>query len=68
MSYQRDLDEITEKELLCELANREWRRSAGMCDYCNRPPSAPPCKFPSRHSDPRIRDPKLYANTKGGAS
>jgi hypothetical protein len=27
-------------------------RSQMLCDYCERPPTAHPCKFPDRHRAP----------------
>ena len=50
MSYPRDLDEYTEKELNDELILRDARQKVGLCDYCNRQiNSEPVCKFPKRH-------------------
>ena len=49
MSYPRDLDEIHEEELQAELRRRETDRLAGLCDYCHKPSSHPPCRFPDRH-------------------
>ena len=43
------LDEIGEKFLRGELKLRAGRRAKGLCDYCNRKPSTPCCKFPYRH-------------------
>lgn len=54
MGYPKDLDEYNEDELARELQRRDRVRARGHCDYCDRLPSAPPCKFPWRHSDPRI--------------
>jgi hypothetical protein len=50
VSYPLDLDEYDEERLLAELRLREERRLAGRCDYCNRPPTTPACKFPERHA------------------
>lgn len=50
----RPLDEIGEEMLQLELTQRERRRAAGRCDYCDQPPQSRPCKFPRRHADPRI--------------
>lgn len=58
MSYPLDLDEMGEDRIKIELAQRERRRAAGRCDYCDRPPSSPACKFPRRHTDKRIRTPE----------
>ena len=52
MSYPKDLDEYSEKELVAELNRRFVARSRGVCDYCGRPPEAPACKFPERHALP----------------
>jgi hypothetical protein len=49
MSLPRSLDEVTEAELLGELAKRKRLREAGKCDYCERPYKMSPCKFPGRH-------------------
>lgn len=49
MSYPIDLDEYTEEQLVTELRRRLAARKAGKCDYCNRPPTEPTCKFPERH-------------------
>lgn len=49
MSLPRDLDEYTKGELLAELERREKARKADVCDYCVRPFSTAPCKFPDRH-------------------
>jgi hypothetical protein len=54
MSYMRDLDEYTERELYNELDRRQEKRDAGFCDYCGRLPCQPSCKFPERHKDTRI--------------
>lgn len=50
MGYFRDIDEFTTVELLEELARRMRDSDAGLCDYCHRARSAPPCKFPQRHT------------------
>jgi hypothetical protein len=52
MSYPKDLDEYSEKELVAELNRRFVVRSRGVCDYCGRSPEAPACKFPERHALP----------------
>ena len=53
MSYPRDLDEIPEDELHDELARREKKRDAGLCDYCGQAPEAPVCKVgKGRHHHP----------------
>jgi hypothetical protein len=49
MSYPRDIDEFTDEELLNELKLRDHRRRKGLCDYCTRPRTTPPCRFPERH-------------------
>lgn len=54
MGYPRDLDEYDEKELDAEKRRRAERRNRGLCDYCERAPTSPPCRFPRRHRDPRI--------------
>jgi hypothetical protein len=58
MSYPLDLDEMGEERIKMELAQRERRRAAGRCDYCDREPSSPICKFPRRHHDAWIRTPE----------
>lgn len=50
MGYQLDLDEIDESKLRRELHVRAERRMRGLCDYCARPRSGPPCKLPERHA------------------
>jgi hypothetical protein len=50
MSYPRDLEEYRTGELIEELERRAAHRRAGLCDYCGRTPSTPPCKFPQRHA------------------
>lgn len=50
MSYPKDIDEYTDFELQIEMETRKNRRAAGLCDYCNRPPETPACKFPARHA------------------
>lgn len=57
MSYPLDLQEIGEERIKLELSQREKRRAAGRCDFCDRPPASKPCKFPRRHHDPRIAQP-----------
>lgn len=49
MSFPLGLDEHDERALVSELERRRASRAAGLCDYCNRSPSTPPCKFPARH-------------------
>ena len=49
MSYPMDLDEYTEAQLTAEIRKRKELRAAGLCDYCERPPTATPCKMTSRH-------------------
>jgi hypothetical protein len=67
MSYPLDLDEIGEERIKLELSQREQNRAAGLCDYCNRPPSSPVCKFPRRHKDQRIRTPEQLRLEVAGA-
>lgn len=50
MGYARDLDEYSEIELRTELTRRETARILGICDYCERKPTEPACRFPERHS------------------
>ncbi len=52
MSYPRDLDEYTEAELAAEIVRRREARASGLCDYCGRPPTETPCRFPERHNPP----------------
>jgi hypothetical protein len=54
ISYPLDLDEYGEDRILLELSRRGKLRARGVCDYCERPPAAPACKFPRRHADKRI--------------
>lgn len=49
MSFQKDIDEYTEKELNDELERRNQLRDQGKCDYCQQYGNTPPCKFPERH-------------------
>lgn len=50
MSYPRGIDEFTDAELLDELKLRDHRRRKTLCDYCNRPRTSDPCRFPERHN------------------
>lgn len=50
MSYIKDLDEYTEKELLDELQHRKILQDQNLCDYCGRKSTEPVCRFPSRHN------------------
>lgn len=51
MSYIKDLDEYTEKELLDELQHRKILQDQNLCDYCGREKcTEPTCRFPSRHN------------------
>lgn len=50
MTYPIDLDEQDEHRLRAELIRREELRKRGLCDYCERPPASPSCKFPLRHN------------------
>lgn len=52
VSYMLSLDEYDEKHLREELRLRENRRLLGLCDYCERAPEEPPCRFPKRHAMP----------------
>ena len=54
MSYPTLLDELEETSLQREVDARLNARIRGVCDYCHRRPSTPPCKFPERHRDARI--------------
>lgn len=49
MGLPRSLDEYTEQELKKELTARKRFQKQGVCDYCERDPSTPACKFPERH-------------------
>lgn len=50
MSHLLDLDEQPESELQRELERRAKLRSAGLCDYCERPVvGSAPCKLSDRH-------------------
>jgi hypothetical protein len=49
MGYRLDLDEYSTHALRQELLRRRALRLAGKCDYCERLPDTPPCKFPERH-------------------
>jgi len=57
VSYQKDLDEYTEEQLNNELTRRKKLRQRGRCDYCERVPATPPCRFSYRHRDERITPP-----------
>lgn len=59
----RDIDELAEASLKLELKTRKRKRRSGVCDYCGRRPETATCKYPSRHSDPRIRRPVILAKT-----
>lgn len=52
MTILRGLDEYEDIELEKELRTRIHARANGLCDYCGRKPSEPPCKFPDRHTRP----------------
>lgn len=61
MSYMKDIDEYTEKELVDELNRRRALRSEGRCDYCHglqgqltnsefpQYRGSETCTFPDRH-------------------
>ena len=49
MSYPRDLDEFTSKELTDEMARRLKLQLNAECDYCGRPGNTAACRFPERH-------------------
>lgn len=44
-----DLEEVEERLLLKEINRRKLAREMGLCDYCNRIPTAKECRFPKRH-------------------
>ena len=52
MSYRLDLDEMDEVMLKNEISRRQKLREEMLCDYCERAPSTPSCKFPKRHAAP----------------
>lgn len=54
MSYPMSLDDYTDDQLAAEIARRTKSRKRGLCDYCKRRPSLPPCRFPERHYHPAI--------------
>jgi hypothetical protein len=59
MSYPRDLDDYSDKELMDELNRRYISRQGRNCDYCHRPlGSRPACRHPARHRL-RTRLPRL---------
>lgn len=49
MTYQLDLDEMTESALEKELADRKEFRDKGLCDYCHQLGDTPTCKMKQRH-------------------
>jgi hypothetical protein len=49
MSNLPSLDEMSEERLQRELDRRKSLRDRGLCDYCERIPTATPCRFPKRH-------------------
>lgn len=52
MSYPRDLDEISTKELKAELDRRANCGLRNQCHYCKRPlKSEPSCKMVDAHND-----------------
>jgi hypothetical protein len=59
------LDQYTEVELQHELERRLNARNHGLCDYCNRPPDTPPCKFPERHQLEDIQRSDLTVDYQG---
>jgi hypothetical protein len=67
MSFPIDLDELTEKAILGELALRKSLRARGLCDYCHRRVGElPSCKFPERHNPPK--PPKRVRNVRPGGT
>lgn len=60
MSYHKDLDEYTEKELKAELERRKDLRDEGRCDYCKQLGNTPDCRYPERHAVVRKRWETLY--------
>lgn len=51
MSYPKDLEEMSDKQLYEELNRRQLVRSRGLCSYCHKPlstfdkPADNPCKI-----------------------
>lgn len=63
MSYRLDVDEYDVSDLRAELRTRAENRRRGLCDYCGRPGTTTPCKFPARHGAAK----KLTAEQRMGA-
>lgn len=51
-----DLDDVTDAQLEAELKRRKALRDRGLCDYCKRLPTTPPCKHRERHHAPSKAD------------
>ena len=49
MSYPRDLDDYSEKELRDEISRREVLAKKGLCTYCEGKRNTTPCQYPARH-------------------
>lgn len=47
-----ELEDYNDERLEAELALRARRREQGQCDYCARPWTTKPCKYPDRHAKP----------------
>lgn len=57
MGYPTSLDEMDEEKLRAEIDRRGRLRRDGKCDYCERPPTAPTCKFEDRHTGQHVTTP-----------
>lgn len=53
MGYFRELDEMSDKELVDEIKRRRNRRQEGKCAYCGQPFG---CENPCRLHDKRMPD------------
>jgi len=50
VGFPQDLEEFSEEQLIKELNRRYDLRERGLCDYCEQPTAADPCRFPERHT------------------
>lgn len=59
MSYPKDIDDYSDKELIVELARRCAERSLGRCDYCRRPKTDSACGSGRHNQDQHTLRAKL---------
>lgn len=57
VSYPRDIDDITDVELVAEIVRRNRLRKEGRCDYCKAQARVTnPCGYPERHLAAQLRE------------